>query len=126
MDRAGADLDQMIDHQRRAAVFERPGRHLRFELEPDWDAGPIALQQRGPSFAKAYPGCVPHGERRRVAPQRGFGGDDVMAVQARPWREVERAPAAASPQRLRGGEVAPAYRAVIGGDRHGSFLSEPI
>ena len=35
VDRPDPDLQQMVEHHRRAAILERAGRHLAFELEAD-------------------------------------------------------------------------------------------
>ena len=52
VDRADSDLQQMVQHDRGAAILERAGRHLRFELELHRDAIPAPRHQRRPPFAQ--------------------------------------------------------------------------
>ena len=82
VDRADPDFEQVIDHDRCAAVLERSGRHLRFKLEENRCAVPVALDQRRPAFAERHPRRAPDRQRRGIAPQRGLAGGDFAARQS--------------------------------------------
>src|SRR5712671_451663 len=63
-----ADLDQVVDHDRRAAIFERSGRHLRFELEADFCPLPVAQDERRPALAERDARRTCQRQRCSVAP----------------------------------------------------------
>src|SRR5215472_852192 len=108
----------MIEHDRRSAVLEGSGRHLRFELEMDLHPSPIASDERRPSLTERDPRRTRERQRRRVAPERGVRRDNRAAGEAPAGSQIEMAAAIAPPQRALGPISAPAGGAMKARDRH--------
>src|SRR5262249_40958182 len=118
VDRADSSLDQVIDHDRCATVLERPGRHLRFELEQYLDPVRSTPDERGPALAERDAWRPLPRTRSGIAPQGGLTGADLAAFEPAPRPEIERAAAIAAPARPINGVLAAAGRAPIGRAPH--------
>src|SRR6516164_7152739 len=108
----------MIEHDRRSAVLEGSGRHLRFELEMDLCPPPLAPDEGRPSLAERDPRGTREPERRRVAPERGVRRDNRAAGEAPAGSQIEMAAAIAPPKRPVSPVNAPATGAMKARDRH--------